>query len=218
LTIGVVVDVDDTLLNTDRRRWAVWCRVLGREVPLQTVESLSSLQILERFAGADRGLWERFWGILLCWEESGIELLDLDEPIPYAAEVLQRWSKEYKLIYLTGRSRNMRKLTLGELDRFGFPVRGVDLVMLKIKDWKRYLASETSPITLRARMFSSVLERHRVVRVVDDYPIFFTVYRRYGVPDRVGLLRPKRFSPQEYFAQGATRVVEGWQQLQDDVL
>ena len=218
MTIGVVVDVDDTLLNTDRRRWVVWCRVLGREIPFQIVESLSSHQILERFAWADREVWERFWGILLCWEESGIELLDLDEPIPSAAEVLQRWSEEYKLIYLTGRSRNMHELTLSELDGFGFPVRGVDLVMLNVKDWKHYLASEISPIRLRARLFSSVLKRHRVIRVVDDYPSFFTVYRRYGVPDRIGLLRPKRFSPQNYFAQGATRVVEGWQQLLGDIL
>lgn len=140
MPIGVAVDVDDTLLNTDRRRWAVWCRVLGREVPFQMVESLSSPQVLERFARSDREVWKKFWRILLCWEESGIELLNLDEPIPFAVGILQRWSEKHKLIYFTGHSRNMRELTLSQLEGFGFPVHGADLFMLNIDDWKHYLA------------------------------------------------------------------------------
>lgn len=214
--MGVVVDIDDTLVDTDKRRWTVWCNVLNRKIPLEAVESLGSRQILERFAFGDRENWERYWGILLCWEEAGNEILELDKPIPLAAQVLQKWSEEYKLVYLTGRSKNMQRLTLNELERFNFPTAGVDLVMLSLKDWKSFFASKSSPIKLRTRLFSCITKRYKIVRVVDDYPIYFPIYSRFKVPDRIGLLRQKRFSPQEYLNKGATRVTT-WEQLWKEI-
>lgn len=213
--ISVVVDIDDTLVNTDRRKWAVWRHILGREIPLQIVERASSRQVLERFTSADSELWKRFWRVLLCWEEAGIRFLELDEPIPFAAEVLNSWSRECKLVYLTGRTKNMHHLTLDELRRFGFPVDEADLVMTNREDLESYLASLTSVDKIRARFFSSLSKQYKVIRVVDDYPNYFTIYRQFRAPDRIGLLRPKRFSTQDYFTQGATRVIESWKQLQD---
>jgi len=55
------------------------------------------------------------------------------------------------------------------------------------------------------------------VRVVDDYPGYFTVYRQFSVPERIDFLRPKRYSLQQYIDRGATKVVESWKQLKDDV-
>lgn len=208
-----VIDIDDTLINTEHRRHAAWCQVLGREIPMDETERSSSRVILEKFARSDRRTWEKFWLLTLCVEEGGVDLLELDEPIPCASEVLQNWVKSCKLIYLTGRTENMRQLTVDELKRFGFPTHGTDLAMFTLEDWTRFFSSESSVVETRSAMFSSIVKRYNVIRVVDDYPGFFAAYRSHPVPDRVGLLRKKRFQYQEYFANGATRVVENWKQL-----
>ena len=210
---SVVVDIDDTIVDTERRRHAAWCRVLGREIPLEVVESQGSRQILRKYGFSDREVWKRFWMLTLCVEEGGADLLELDRPILHASGVLQKWSKNYKLTYLTGRTKNMRQLTLDELRRFGFPTSGTELEMFTISDWMNYFSSQSSVLETRSRIFSRILKRHNVIRVVDDYPGFFVAYRRHPVPDRVGLLRKKRFSRRDYLASGATRVVENWKQL-----
>ncbi|UCH70151.1 MAG: hypothetical protein JSV29_07980 [Candidatus Bathyarchaeota archaeon] len=213
---AVVVDIDDTIVDTERRRHAAWCRVLDREIPLQEVESQGSLEILRKYGFSDRKIWRRFWMLTLCVEEGGADLLDLDKPIPYASRVLQKWNENYKLTYLTGRTKNMRQLTLDELRRFGFPTRGTELEMFTVKDWMNYFSSRSSVLKTRSRIFSRILKRHKVVRVVDDYPSFFTAYRKHPVPDKIGLLRKKRFSRQDYLTNGATRVVKNWKELLDE--
>ncbi len=210
---AVVVDIDDTIVDTERRRHAAWCRVLGRDIPMQEVESQGSREILRKYGFSDRNIWRRFWMLTLCVEEGGADLLELDRAIPYASEVLEKWSKNYKLTYLTGRTKNMRQLTLDELRRFGFPTSGTELEMFTITDWMNYFSSQSSVLETRSRIFSKILKRHKVIRVVDDYPGFFVAYRKHPVLDKVGLLRKKRFSRRDYLANGATRVVENWKQL-----
>ncbi|NIV44852.1 hypothetical protein GWN49_08285 [Candidatus Bathyarchaeota archaeon] len=212
---AVVVDIDDTIVNTDRRRHAAWCRVLGRKIPLQEVESHGSREILRRYAFSSRKIWEKFWMLTLCVEESGGDLLELDKPIPHASETLNRWNQQHKLVYLTGRTENMRQLTVDELRRFGFPTREADLEMFALKDWIRFFSSTASVLATRSKMFSSISEQYNILRVIDDNPRFFAAYRKAPVPDRVGLLRKKRFSPREYLENGATRVVESWEQLRE---
>jgi len=154
--ISVVVDVDDTLINTQRRMRGVWRELLGREVPMEVVETLGLAQIFEKFASSDQKaraneLRKRFWDILLCLENVGIELAELDEPIPFAAEVLQKWSKYCQLVYLTGRTENTRDLTLDHLRKFGFPTDNIQLVMFNLEDYARARGlnpSGTIPATL----------------------------------------------------------------------
>jgi len=210
---AIVVDIDDTIVSTDRRRHAAWRRVLGREISLEEVESQGSREILRRYAFSSRKIWEKFWMLTLCVEEGGADLLELDKPIPHALEIIQRWKEKYKLVYITGRTENMRQLTIDELRRFGFPTHETELEMFTLKDWIRFFSSTASVLKTRSEIFSSILKRYNVVRVVDDYPGFFAAYREYPVPDKVGLLRKKRFSRREYLDNGATRVVENWKQL-----
>jgi len=106
------VDIDDTLIDTDRRRWAAWCMVLNREIDLGVVRSSSSKKILTDLGCGSNELWKEFWKILLCWDRRGIELLRLDEPIQFAPEVLEEWAETLGVIYLTGRTRNMYEVTL----------------------------------------------------------------------------------------------------------
>lgn len=210
---AIVVDIDDTLVNTEYRRNAAWRRVLCREIPMEVTESSSSREILRRYAFSDQRVWEKFWLLVLCIEEGGADLLELDRPVPYASEVLKNWGKSYKLVYITGRTENMRQLTLDQLRRFEFPTSKTDLEMFTLKDWISFFSSASSVIKTRSEIFSSILKRYNVIRVVDDFPDFFDAYKKHHVPDKIGLLRKKRFSRKDYLVNGATRVVENWRQL-----
>jgi hypothetical protein len=221
--IGVVVDIDDTLVSTDRSMQGVWREVLGCEVPLKAVEALGTEQIFDKFASPEQKtrvneLSRRFWDISLCLEEVGVELFKLHKPIPFSADVLQTWTNDCRLIYLTGRPENTRDLTLGELKKFGFPVSNTQLVMFSLEDFARVRGINRSGPTLveaKSKLFSAISKEHNIVRVVDDYPGYFPIYKQCSVPDRIGLLRP-RYLSQQYIEKGATRVVENWKQLQND--
>ena len=221
----VVVDIDDTLISTDRRMQGIWRHVLGREVPLEDVETLSLEQVFLKFASAEQKVHaaefrRRFWNVVLCLEEVGAELLELDEAVPFAADVLQEWSKQCGLVYLTGRTENTRELTLRELVKFGFPTENVQLLMFNVEDYARMRGEDPSGSTLvdaKARLLSQLSKKQNVLRVIDDYPGYFAVYKQLGVPERIGLLRSKRYSPRDYIERGATRVVESWKQIQDDL-
>jgi len=225
LSISVVLDVDDTLISTDRTIHGVWREVLGREVPLEAVETLSLDQIFMKFATPEqktRGgeFQKRFWDILLCLEDVGIELLKLHEPIPFSADALQTWSKHCRLVYLTGRPETMRDVTFSELKKFGFPTNNTQLVMFSLEDFARVRGLNPSGPTLvdaKSKRFSTITKELNVVRVVDDYPGYFPIYKQFGVPERIGLLSSKRYTPQQFIDRGATRVVESWKQLQDDL-
>lgn len=215
--VCVVVDIDDTLINTQRRMQGVWHQVLGRRVPLQAIENLALQQIFEEYASPDQKerapeLRERFFEILLCEDEIGVELAELDEPIPFAVPALQAWKRQYTIVYLTGRPDTTRDLTIAELSKFGFPTENVQMAMVTLRDWKN-----RAQVEARRGLLSSISQQHTIVRIVDDYPGYFTIYGQFDIPDRIGLLRSKRFSPQDFIDKGATRVVESWKQLVDDL-
>jgi hypothetical protein len=220
-----VVDVDDTLVNTNLRMQAVWRLILGCEVPLEAVETLSLEQIFMKFASPEQKqraieFQRRFWDVTLCLDEVGLESIGLNEAIPFAADVVQKWSKHNKLVYLTGRTQNTRDITLSELRKFGFPIEGAELVMFSLGDFARARGLDPSGPTLidaRTRRLSEICQRHDIVRAVDDYPGYFPVYRQFNVPDRIGLLRSRRFTPQDYLDRGATRVVKNWKELENDL-
>jgi hypothetical protein len=87
--------------------------------------------------------------------------------------------------------------------------------MLRVEDYSRTLEEDSTGPSLaeaKSRLFSSVAVSRKVVRVVDDFPDCFPVYRQFEVPDRIGF-HVKRFSLAKYTEKGATRVVEGWSDL-----
>ena len=222
---GVVVDVDDTLIDTGQRMHRVWSLLLDREIPMEAIETLSLEQIFMKFTSQEqktrvKDFQKRFWDILLCLEEVGVKSFELHKPIPLAADTLQTWSEETRIIYLTGRTENMRSLTLDEFKRFRFPTENTELVMFNPEDYTRPKGENPSGPTLvdtKSRLFSTIRRRYNVVRVVDDYPGYFPIFKQYDIPDRIGYLRPKKYRPQHYLERGATRVVKSWKELYDDI-
>ena len=212
----VIVDIDDTVLDTTRRMQAIWRELLGREVPIEAVESMGLRQIFEVYATPQqmesvREHQIRFFRLLLCEEELGFQFAQLDEAIPYAADTVNAWARDSHIVYLTGRTENTRKQTLEALRLHGFPSINADLFMVSAEDWYSGRAAEA-----RRDMLSDVVNRYDVPRVVDDYPGYFTMYTDVGIPDRIGLLKPMH--PRDaYMEKGATRVVASWKVLLDEV-
>jgi len=222
---GVVVDVDDTLIDTGQRMHRVWSILLDREIPKEAIETLSLEQIFMKFTSQEqktrvKEFQRRFWDILLCLEEVGVKSFELHKPIPLAADTLQTWSEENRIIYLTGRTENMRSLTLDEFKKFRFPTENTELVMFNPEDYARPKGENPSGPTLvdtKSRLFSTIRRSYNVVRVIDDYPGYFPIFKQYDIPDRIGYLRPKKYRPQHYLERGATRVVKSWKKLYDDM-
>lgn len=206
---GVLVDIDDTLIDTDRRRWAAWRIVLGREIEFQIVRRWSSRRILTDLAHGDERTWRWFWEILLCWDRRGIEILQLDEPIPFAKEVLEKWARNFRIVYLTGRTSNMYDITLKELGNFGFPIVNIDLVMSQ--DLESYL---DSPEESRRSLVTKIMKKLNVIVAVDDNPLWMTLYKEFNISQRIGLLRSERYSHDAY--HDATRIIRSWKELLDD--
>ena len=222
----VIIDIDDTLIDTARRMHKLWSLLLERQVPMEAVETMNLEQIFMKFANKDqmsrvKEFQKRYWDLLLCLDETGVESLRLHEPMSYAADVLQKWSRKLELVYLTGRTENMRSLTLNELTRFGFPIANTELVMFQPKDYARAKGEDPSGPTLidvKSKHCTEICKNSEVVRVIDDYPGYFTIFQQLEIPDRIGFLRPNKYKAQQYLDRGATRVVESWKELQDDIL
>jgi len=221
----VIIDIDDTLISTARRMHKLWRLLLDREVPMEAVETMNLEQIFIKFATKDqisraREFQKRYWNLLLCLDEVGVESLKLHEPMSYATNVLQKWSKKSELFYLTGRTENMRSLTFNELRKFGFPTANTRLVMFQPEDYARAKGEDSSGPTLidvKSRLCTEICKNSEVVRAIDDYPGYFTIFQQLEIPDRIGFLRPNRYKAQQYLDRGATRVVESWKELQDDM-
>ena len=134
--MSVVVDIDGTLIDIFERLRAAMSLVLERAVLLDDVRSMTTSQLFETYATEEQRehlavLHERLWNLLLCEDELGFSLLRHDVPIPYAAEVLESWSKTNKVVYLTGRLDTTRDDTLRQLEGFGFPVDNTELIMFQ---------------------------------------------------------------------------------------
>jgi phosphoglycolate phosphatase-like HAD superfamily hydrolase len=215
--VSVIVDIDDTLVDTRKRMQAIWEHVLGRRVPLEDIGSLNLRQIFEKHASEEQKaraseFQRKFYGLLLCEDEVGVELARLDEPIPFASEALRRWGEHCTIVYLTGRPETTRDLTTAALERFGLPSEGVEMAMVALEDWRGGRVNEA-----RKALLTSISARHDVVRVVDDFPGYFTIYRELEIPDRIGLRLSEKYEPEDFIDKGATRVVESWEQLVNDI-
>jgi hypothetical protein len=155
--------------------------------------------------------------LLLCLDEAGVESFKLHEPIPHAADVLQSWSKQAELIYLTGRTENMRSLTLNELKKFGFPTENTILVMFKPEDYARPKGEDPSGprlVDTKSKLCTMICKDAHVIRAIDDYPGYFPIFKQLKIPDRIGFLNLKKYKPQHYLDEGATRVIKSWKELQ----
>jgi hypothetical protein len=212
----VIIDIDDTIIDTQPRTHQIMETVLNRKIVLEDLYTLSQEEIFYKYASQNQKdkakvLRKQFLDIFLCKDELGIELLRFNKPIPFAVDVLQKWNETYKIIYLTGRLNSIRDQTLNELRKANFPVENADLIMFDRSDW-----GSGRLVKGRKRLLYSILKQLTIIRVVDDFPGYFPAYKEVLIPDRIGLYYLKSHSKDDYITYGATRVIESWNQLLDE--
>lgn len=211
--MSLLIDIDDTLISTKKRTQGLWRYVLGCNVSIEEIETLTAVQIFERYATEQqkprmRELQRLFTQTMLCLNDVGLKLMEEDEPIPYAVEVLNQW--EGSKVYITGRLEHLRNPTLAQLRLFGFPVDDTMLYMFNEDDWRGGKLGEA-----RKRILDDIMSKHHVIKVVDDFPGYFPVYMELGIPERIGLCCSRTYKPEDYLSRGATKVVESWKELQE---
>ncbi|HUW48772.1 MAG TPA: hypothetical protein VMW36_08530 [Patescibacteria group bacterium] len=92
--------------------------------------------------------------------------------------------------------------------------------MFSPEDYARPKGESPSRPTLvdtKSKLLSEICEKSNVVRVIDDYPGYFPIFKQLSIPDRIGYLSQKNYKTQDYLDQGATRVIKTWKELQDDL-
>lgn len=203
---AIVLDIDETIIDTSLRRQAAWRRVTGLDIPVSELEMYGSSYIARKYYGHNyHPIYLKFWSLLLCYDPDGFKLLEMDKPIPYAADMVSVWSRRYTIVYLTGRTINMRDATLDELRSMGFPTDPMMIYMAP--DLEKYLENPTG---IRRMLLERIIEEYRVKIIVDDNPVFFEIYRELGIPIRIGILRP-RFKIEDY--RYASIVADSWYSL-----
>ncbi len=223
-SISIVVDIDDTLLDVRERLQHIMCQILDCVVSLNDMRRMTTAQIFKKYASSAqkakaKELHKRFWDITLCKEDIGFDFLHLDEPFQDAAKVLETWNEEFQIVYLTGRIESTRKSTLSQLRAHGFPIEGTQLVMFQYEEYKQgswALGLESVGPTLmkiRSKHFSLIVQQTPVLKVVDDFPDYFSIYRKYDIPEMIGMISTPHHEDQHFLDQGATRVIRCWSEL-----
>lgn len=220
--MSVVIDIDNTLIDTRARSQRTMNEILSCEVSMHDMRNMTPTQIFAKYASSEQQcmvdeLEKRFWDILLCKDDFGFELLCFDEPISHSAKVLESWNEDYQIVYLTGRIEPTREQTLIQLQDYGFPVDNAQLVMSQVGDYHQKESKSMRPeiIKTRSRLFSAILESSSILKVVDDFPDYFTIYRKHGIPELIGLAQLPLHTEQSFLDKGATRVIRCWSELLD---
>lgn len=212
----IIIDIDDTLIDSVNRTKIIVESILECEISINDMLEKNLEQIFNKYAddiqrSKANELKQQFQDTLLCKNDTGIDLMKLNQPIPTAASVLQLWNEHFKLIYLTGRLERIRDLTLSELERFGFPVQNSNLYMIKNEDT---LFKIPFPVIRKKQLthITSTIDHETILRVVDDFPGYFLCYEELLIPERYGYCHGRK-KPQDFFKNGATRVFKNWNEL-----
>ncbi len=218
--VWTVVDIDNTIIDTRPRLQGIWYELLGRPVPQDDLRRTDHVGIFEKYADSEHkveaeSLRKRFWELLLCQNETGVRLAELDRPIAHAADAIRQWSLQSSIAYITGRPDTVRELTMNQLTKFHFPLRNSILLMYHLEDYANPKGEHSARTLLQVRtdVFRDFCSEHRVVRVADDTPSHFTIYGQFDVPERIAVRTSLRFSGEDFKRNGATKVVRSWLDL-----
>ena len=66
----IVVDIDETIIDTNLRKQAVFKLLLKKDIPISEITKKGSWDIIKNHLGDQycRETWIRFWKIILCIE------------------------------------------------------------------------------------------------------------------------------------------------------
>jgi hypothetical protein len=217
---AIVVDIEDTLLDMRERTREVWQDLLGRDVILEDAISLEPVRMIERYGSKKQrkridDLVNEYWDLLLCKEQC--KFLDKAEEIPSASDVLKSWKDDYQIVYVSDLLEPASDELKDQLMRFNNPIRGTERILLSLEEYKESMERLVGfdLVDARRRVMSRISDEYDIVRVIDDHPDYFRVYRDFDISERLGFYRPRAFSTEDYLSRGATRVMMDWEELLD---
>jgi len=120
----IIVDIDNTILNNDRRKQAILRQKFNKTVELDEIEKDYCLSHVLADEKERQEFWRDFFSN---------DFLRFDEPVRNAANVLTDLAMNHEIVYLTGRhddkatGDSMKQGTLASLRKFGFPIKGIEI-------------------------------------------------------------------------------------------
>ncbi|MGQ4832465.1 MAG: HAD family hydrolase [Candidatus Asgardarchaeia archaeon] len=149
---AIVVDIDGTIANNEKRLLRSIKDVLGHDISLIK----KSYDIIDQVS-PDQRTKSRIYDVFL-----SPKYVMMDEPIPGSKEVLIFFKRKLNLevIYITGRPESMRKATLKWLRLYGYPV---DALFMKKNKFEK-------EIIFKKRTISELRSEKEIVAVIGDTP------------------------------------------------
>ena len=191
--------------------------VLRVEYIIKEIRTLTPHEIFSKYASSEQvnrvdEYRSEYWNLILGIYEQPFKNPLMYQPIEYSVEVLTRWAKQNDLVYLTARPDNTRDFTLLQLVNFRFPLKNVELVMFPLEDFSQAQNGFNGPIfsEIRKNLVLKILEKHKIVVVIDDNATYFPIYMQCKIRDRIGLMRTEAYTIEDFMRFGVTRVIRSW--------
>ena len=203
----IIVDIDNTILNNDRRKQEILRQRLNKEVTLATIRTDYNLDRILVDEKERREFWQIFFSD---------EFLKFDEPIDNAARVLTELVKNHHLIYLTGRhddqrtGDSMKEGTLGSLKKFGFPLDGYVDIYFKDK-------RDTPDVEFKREKIQSLLDQRQLDVGIGDTPDDVALYRTFKIIPIA--LRTSYFEKESQFQINGVKplLLNNWTEIQEAI-
>lgn len=202
---AIIVDIDNTILNNDRRKLEILNHRFHKQVTLDDVRK--DFNLANVLVGDKEK--EEFWRIFF-----SAEFLRFDEPVRFAAGVLSDLAKEYDIVYLTGRhddkasGDSMRDATLDCLTKYGFPLKE-NAVYFKDK-------RDTPDASFKTSKIQSLTNERNVAFAVGDHPDDIRLYASFKVfpiAIRTVYFKDSKFAD----ASIAPLILDDWAEVEDFV-
>lgn len=204
----IIVDIDNTILNNDKRKQAILKERLERKIGLSEIRREYNLtRIL-----ADKKVKEQFWHEFF----SG-DYLSYDMPVRSAATVLSHLARQYDIAYVTGRhddpehNDSMRQATINSLRKYGFPMNR-RRIELYFKDKRA-----TPDSVFKENVIKSLVAGRREVWGIGDTPEDLKLYSIFGVRP-IGILTP--YFDSEQLARGLPQrpvIANNWSKVREAI-
>jgi hypothetical protein len=201
---GILVDIDDCILNVTRRKAAIYSYLLNKKITVKDVIGKRTAEFLSNYLPPNKieEYREKFWKIALCLEKEGYKFIDLDKPEPYSRQILRKLSKKFIIVYISNRLESMKHISISQLKKFNFPY----YENVYHADDQTFLSSTTEG---RKSVLSKIPKLNYVV-VIDDLPENYYHYKNLGIPKIIGFMKYIVLDEKKFYNNGANYVIKSW--------
>jgi len=204
---AILIDIDDCILNTIKRKKAIFEFLLKKKVPVSEIIGKRTAEILSKYVSIEKVPEYRFkfWSIALCVDPIGEKFLYLDEPEPYARYILRKLSNKYEIFYITNRLVSMQKYTELTLKKFNFP-----------KYWNIISADDYTFFKNengRKTVIKKLPAEYEYTSVVDDLPENYIYYKQINIKKIIGYMKYIVLDEKSFYDHGASLVIKSWKEF-----